>query len=48
MGWGTIMAAVREHGRPLMDDPARLDGAEAAGVDETAFTAATARRPPDS
>ena len=45
VGWGTIMAAVREHGQPLIDDPARLDGVQAAGVDETAFTAATARRP---
>jgi len=36
------MAAVREYGRPLADDPARLAGVEAIGVDETAFLAATA------
>jgi transposase len=44
VGWGTIMAAVRDHGRPLVDDPARLDQVAAVGVDETAFTAATATR----
>jgi hypothetical protein len=44
-GWGTIMAAVRDHGRPLIDDPARLAGVGAVGVDETAFTAATATSP---
>ncbi len=45
VGWGTIMAAVRDHGRPLVDDPARLDHVGAVGVDETAFTAATATSP---
>jgi transposase len=45
VGWGTIMAAVRDHGRPLVDDPARLDHVSAVGVDETAFTAATATSP---
>jgi hypothetical protein len=24
VGWGTIMSAVRDHGRPLVEDPARL------------------------
>jgi hypothetical protein len=44
-GWGTIMAAVRDRGRPLVDDPARRAGVGAVGVDQTAFTAATATRP---
>ena len=39
------MTAVREHGTPLVDDPARLDGVAALGVDETAFLAANARHP---
>jgi transposase len=41
VGWHTIMRAVDDHGRPLIDDPARLDGVTAVGVDETAFLAAT-------
>jgi hypothetical protein len=35
------MRAVAEHGTPLVDDPARLEGVAALGVDETAFLAAT-------
>jgi transposase len=42
VGWHTIMRAVRDHGRPLVDDPTRLAGVSAVGVDETAFLAATA------
>ena len=41
VGWATVMAAVREYGRPLVDDPARLEGVHTLGVDETAFLAAT-------
>jgi transposase len=41
VGWATVMAAVRDYGRPLVDDPGRLDGVHAVGVDETAFLAAT-------
>lgn len=41
VGWGTVMRAVAEHGAPLVDDPARLEGVAALGVDETAFLAAT-------
>jgi hypothetical protein len=26
VGWATVMAAVRDHGTPLVDDPDRLDG----------------------
>ena len=40
VGWGTVMRAVREHGAPLVDDPRRLAGVGAVGVDETAFLAA--------
>lgn len=42
VGWGTVMRAVAEHGTPLVDDPARLEGVAALGVDETAFLAASA------
>jgi transposase len=45
IGWRTAMAAVRDRGRPLVEDPARLAGVSALGVDETAFTAATATSP---
>jgi transposase len=41
VGWATAMAAVREYGRPLVDDPNRLSGVHTLGVDETAFLAAT-------
>ena len=41
LGWGTVMRAVAEHGAPLVDDPARLAGVRALGVDETAYLAAT-------
>ena len=41
VGWGTVMRAVAEHGAPLVDDPARLAGVAALGVDETAYLAAT-------
>jgi transposase len=41
VGWGTVMRAVAEHGTPLVDDPARLEGVAALGVDETAYLAAT-------
>ena len=44
IGWRTAMAAVREHGQPRVDDPARLAGVRAVGVDETAFQAASATR----
>ena len=40
VGWGTVMRAVREHGSRLIDDPRRLTGVVAVGVDETAFLAA--------
>jgi transposase len=44
IGWASAMAAVREHGRPRVDDPTRMDGVEAIGLDETVFCAASATR----
>jgi transposase len=41
VGWATIMRAVAEHGTPLVDDPTRLDGVAALGLDETSFLKAT-------
>jgi transposase len=37
VGWHTVMRSVWRHGRPLVDDPARLEGVTALGMDETAF-----------
>jgi transposase len=47
-GWGTIMAAVTEHGRRLLDeatDTDRMGRVRALGLDETAFLAANASHP---
>ena len=44
VGWHTIMRAVEDHGRPLVDHPARTDGVRAFGVDETSFLRAGPRR----
>jgi transposase len=41
VGWHTAMAAVRDHGRPLVEDPQRLREVSALGLDETKFLAAT-------
>jgi transposase len=35
------MRAVHEHGTPLVEDPIRLDGVAALGLDETSFLKAT-------
>jgi len=43
VGWATVMRAVREYGEPLVDDPRRLAGVVAIGVDETSFLAANRR-----
>jgi len=40
VGWGAVMRAVADYGRPLVDDPDRLAGVARLGVDETAFLAA--------
>jgi len=39
--WQTVMAAVREHGEPLVDDPQRVGIVTALGVDETTWLSAT-------
>lgn len=44
VGWHTIMRAVRDVGRPLVEQPSRLQGVGALGVDETAFLASNARQ----
>lgn len=41
VGWHTAMAAVRDKGTPLVEDPARIDGVGALGLDETKFLSAT-------
>jgi transposase len=45
VGWATVMRAVADHGQPLVDDPTRLDGVAALGLDETSFLKATRRAP---
>jgi transposase len=45
VGWATVMRAVRDHGLPLVDDPARLAGVAALGLDETSFLRATPTTP---
>jgi transposase len=45
VGWATIMRAVADYGTPLVDDPTRLDGVAALGLDETSFLKATRRAP---
>jgi transposase len=45
VGWGTVMRAVHQHGLPLVDDAARLEGVAALGVDETSFLRATPTAP---
>jgi transposase len=44
VAWWTIMRQVLQRGRPMVDDPARLAGVTAAGVDETAYLRANATR----
>jgi transposase len=45
VGWATAMRAVTDHGTPLVEDPARLDGVATLGLDETSFLKATRRAP---
>jgi transposase len=45
VGWHTVMRIVVEQGTPIVEDPARLVGVSAVGVDETAFLAATGQHP---
>lgn len=44
VSWATVMAAVAQYGRPHVDDPSRLEGVAALGVDETAFLTANVTR----
>ncbi|MDQ3146577.1 MAG: ISL3 family transposase [Actinomycetota bacterium] len=41
VGWHSAMAAVEDHGRPLVEDPGRLEEVGALGLDETKFLSAT-------
>ncbi len=43
--WWTVMHAVARHGRPLVDDPARVGPVLALGVDETSFLKANREHP---
>ena len=45
VGWATIMRAVADHGTPLVDDSARLEGVATLGLDETSFLKATRLAP---
>lgn len=46
VSWSTAMAAVEAHGRPMVDDPARIATVAELGVDETAFVrSGPGRRP---
>ena len=42
VAWSTVMSAVRHHGTPLVDDPARIATVTSLGIDETAFLKANA------
>ena len=42
VAWGTVMAAVRHHGTPLVEDPDRVGVVTSLGIDETAFLRANA------
>jgi transposase len=44
VGWHTAMDAIRSHGQPLVDDPARTEATTAMGVDETVFLHANRAR----
>jgi transposase len=44
VAWWTVMRQVIDRGTPLIEDPDRLDGVNALGVDETAYLRASARR----
>ena len=44
VGWWAVMHAVRDHGTPLVEDPARIGVVGGLGLDETAFLRANARR----
>jgi transposase len=45
VGWATIMRVVTARGTPIVDDPERLAGVSAVGVDETAYLRVTGTHP---
>jgi transposase len=45
VAWQTVMRAVADHGRPLVENPARLEDVAALGLDETSFLKATPTSP---
>ena len=45
VAWHTIMSQVTLRAKPLIDDPRRLDGVSAVGVDETAFLRSCSTHP---
>jgi transposase len=44
VGWATVMAAVRDYGEPLVDNPGRIGAVGGLGLDETAWLRAGATR----
>jgi transposase len=42
VAWSTVMAAVRDYGTPLVDDPTRVGTVHSLGIDETSFLKANA------
>jgi transposase len=45
VSWATVMAAVRDYGTPLVDDPGRVEEVSSLGIDESAFLKANAEHP---
>jgi transposase len=45
VAWHTVMDAVELYGTPLIEDPGRIQGVDAIGVDETKWLAAKATEP---
>ena len=45
VSWATVMAAVRDYGIPLVEDPGRVEEVTSLGIDETAFLRANDEHP---
>jgi transposase len=45
VGWHTVMRIVTTRGTPIVEDPVRLEGVTAVGVDETAYLRASGTHP---
>jgi hypothetical protein len=45
VAWWTVMRQVIDRGVPVVEDPGRLDGVSAVGVDETSYLRATGAHP---